>query len=331
MTRWDSVFIGAAAAALGDTEELRHAVSAGRYDAHDHERDSYRAVRVAPGGALPGMVLRAAGLARRRSGVAPSDIDLVVHAFAGHARDAGRAEHVSRELACTSATAMEVVQGSNGGLVALHLVASYLSASTTMRAALLTTVDCAAGPGTDRYRTERGKVLGDGATGLVVTTGTGVARVLSTAVLGHAPEGALVRADLPWRVPETAPRRRDRLGGRAGGRAPDELAPVLAEREREVLELALSEAGATVADVVRFVFPNLGRRLQGWNQRAALGIHEGRTTWGWGTGVGHLRSGDQAAGLAHLLETGELSSGDLVVLVGGGCGRSFGCAVLEMA
>ncbi|MGW6568819.1 3-oxoacyl-[acyl-carrier-protein] synthase III C-terminal domain-containing protein [Streptomyces sp. NPDC054975] len=327
MTRWDGVFIGAAAAALGETEDLRHAVSAGRYDAHDHERDSYRAVRVAPGRALPGMVLQAAGLARRRSGVAPSDIDLVVHTFPGHARDAGCAARVSQELACTSATAMEVVQASNGGLVALHLVAAYLSASTAMRAALLTTVDCAAGPGPDRYRTERGKVLGDGATGLVVTTRTGVARLLSTAVLGDAPEGALVRADLSWRVPEAAAPRRER----AEGRAPEDMAPVLAEREREVLELALAEAGASVADVVRFVFPNLGRRLQGWSRRAALGIHEDRTTWDWGTGVGHLRAGDQAAGLAHLLEAGELSSGDLVVLVGGGCGRSFGCAVLEMA
>ncbi|MFJ3586835.1 3-oxoacyl-[acyl-carrier-protein] synthase III C-terminal domain-containing protein [Streptomyces sp. NPDC090127] len=330
MTRWDGVFIGAAAAALGDAEELRHAVSAGRYDARDHERDSYRAVRVAPGGALPRMVLQAAGLARRRSGVAASDIDLVVHTFAGQARDAGRAEHVSRELACTSATAMEVVHASNGGLVALHLVAAYLSASTAMRAALLTTVDCAAGPGTDSYRTERGTVLGDGATGLVVTTGTGVARVLSTTVLGDAPEGALVRADLAWRVPKPPARRWKRAGGGGGRPAPHAPAPVLAEREREVLELALSEAGARPADVVRFVFPNLGRHLQGWSRRAALGIHEDRTTWGWGTGVGHLRSGDQTAGLAHLLEAGELSSGDLVVLVGGVCGRSLGCAVLEM-
>ncbi|MEU9701208.1 ketoacyl-ACP synthase III family protein [Streptomyces sp. NPDC047981] len=331
MTRWDGVFIGAVAAALGDTQDLEDAVSQGRYDAHDHERDSYRAVRVAPDSALPGLVLRAAGLARDRSGVAPGDIDLVVHAFAGHAREAGRAAHVSRELACSAATAMEVVQASNGGLAALHLVASYLSASPAMRAALLTTVDCAAGTGADRYRTERGKVLGDGATGLVVTTGSGVARVLSTAVLGDAPEGALVRADLEWRVPEGARAGGGGAVGGPGGRTPDDLAAVLAEREREVLELALSEAGATVADVTRFVFPNLGRRLQGWSRRAALGIHEERTTWDWGTGVGHLRSGDQAAGLAHLLDAGELAPGDLVVLVGGGCGRSFGCAVLEMA
>ncbi|MFE6620080.1 ketoacyl-ACP synthase III family protein [Streptomyces sp. NPDC057740] len=329
MTRWDGLFIGAAAMSLGASQDVRGAVGAGLYDARQYRRDAYRAVCVADDGALPDLVVRAADLARRRSGVPAGEVDLVVHASSWAVRaDGCPAEGVRRALRCPRATALEVRGSAGSGLVGLHLAAQYLSASPDMTAALVTTGDGATAPG-DRFRRGPGRVLADGATGVVVRTGTGQARLLATTVVGESPHRLVLRSDLPWRIPDAE---RAPAPDAAAGPEADQarLAELLADREREVMEHALADAGLGVDDVARFVFPHLGSGLQRWDRRAVLGIDEKRTTWDWGNGVGHLPSGDQAAGLAHLLASAELAAGDKVVLVGDGFGHSFGCAVLEV-
>lgn len=329
MTRWEGLFIGAAAMSLGHSQDVQQAVAAGLYDARQCRRDAYRAVRVAQDGALPGLVARAADLARRRSGVPAGDVDLVLHASSWSAQAAGcRAEVVRQALRCPRATALEVRGAAGSGVLGLHLAARYLSASPDMTAAVITTGDCAAARTGDRFRTGPGRVLADGATGVVLRTGGGLARVLATAVAEEQPQ-CLLRSDLPWRIP-SAIRKRARDKAAATEVRPDDLAAPLADREREVVERTLTDSGLDIDDIARFVFPHLGSGLQRWDRRAAWGVDEKRTTWDWGTGVGHLPSGDQAAGLIHLLESAELAAGDKVVLVGGGSADSLGCAVLEM-
>jgi 3-oxoacyl-[acyl-carrier-protein] synthase III len=46
--------------------------------------------------------------------------------------------------------------------------------------------------------------------------------------------------------------------------------------------------------------------------------------------VGHLGAGDQFAGLAHLVDAGELGAGGIAVLLGVGCGFVWSCAVVEV-
>ncbi|MCF1597397.1 ketoacyl-ACP synthase III family protein [Streptomyces muensis] len=330
MTRWDGLFIGAAAMSLGHSQDVRGAVGAGLYDARQCRRDAYRAVCVADDGALPGLVVRAADLARRRSGVPAGEVDLVLHASSWAVRaDGCRAEGVRRALRCPRATALEVRDRAGSGLVGLHLAAQYLSASPDMTAALVTTGDASAAPGGDRFRRGPGRVLADGATAVVVRTGTGLVRVLATTVVGESPHRLILRSDLPWRIPDAEPAPEpDAVAGPEAEQA--RLAELLADREREVMADALADAGLGVDDIARFVFPHLGSGLQRWDRRAALGIDEKRTTWDWGNGIGHLPSGDQAAGLAHLLGSAALGAGDKVVLVGDGFGGSLGCAVLEV-
>jgi 3-oxoacyl-[acyl-carrier-protein] synthase-3 len=329
VTRWDGLFIGAAAMSLGHSQDVQRAVAAGWYDARQCRRDAYRAVRVAEDGALPGLVARAAGLARRSSGVPAGDVDLVLHASSWSAQAAGcRAEGVRQALRCPGATALEVRGAAGSGVVGLHLAAQYLSASPDMTAAVVTTGDCAAARTGDRFRTGPGRVLADGATGMVLRTGGGMARVLATTVVEEQPQH-LLRSDLPWRIPSAV---QEGARGQVAATAvrPDDLAAPSADREREVVEQALTDSGLGVDDIARFVFPHLGSGLQRWDRRAAWGVDEKRTTWDWGTGVGHLPSGDQAAGLTHLLESAELAAGDKAVLVGGGSADGLGCAVLEM-
>jgi hypothetical protein len=45
--------------------------------------------------------------------------------------------------------------------------------------------------------------------------------------------------------------------------------------------------------------------------------------------VGHLGGGDQAAGLNHLVESGQLASGDYVLVLGNGLGSNWTCAVIQ--
>ncbi|MBE4734232.1 MULTISPECIES: hypothetical protein [Streptomyces] len=329
MTRWDGLFIGAAAMSLGHSQDVHRAVAAGWYDARQCRRDAYRAVRVAEDGALPGLVARAADLARRRSGVPAGDVDLVLHASSWSAEEAGcRAEGVRQALRCPRATPLEVRGAAGSGVVGLHLAARYLSASPDMTAAVITTGDCADARTGDRFRAGPGRVLADGATGVVLRTGGGVARVLATTVVEEQPQ-CLLRSDLPWRIP-AAVRERAHDTVAATAVRPDDLAAPPADREREVVERALTDSGLGVDDIARFVFPHLGSGLQRWDRRAAWGVDEKRTTWDWGAGVGHLPSGDQVAGLIHLLESAELAAGDKAVLVGSGSVDGLGCAVLEM-
>ncbi|MFF1724340.1 hypothetical protein [Streptomyces sviceus] len=333
MNRWSDVWIGGAATTAAERS----------YDATAAVRETRRGLRRKPRRAPAeradpaDMVVRAARTARRRSGALDGGVDLVVHATGGGpGAGSGTAAAVLRGLGCPAATAWEVCRHADGGVLALHLAAQYVSGRPeTPLTALVTVVE-----GAPAYTDGRPESPGRGsrdsagqAAGLVLTTTAGVARLLSTAVLGDSPHGALLRADLPWQVPahRNAPRTPGWPGkrgpwswvwGRGRGRrtvtecaapAPGtssgpvallENAPGLGEREDEAVRLALAECGRHVDDVDCYVL-----------------------TQGDG---GARTSGGHVAELARLLEEDRPRRGDIVVLVGGH-GRGVGCAVLEIA
>ncbi|MFD6346863.1 3-oxoacyl-[acyl-carrier-protein] synthase III C-terminal domain-containing protein [Streptomyces roseolus] len=323
--RWDSVYVGAATVRLGRREPIRPAVTAGRYSLRTWRRDGYDAVCVAERGSAEQLTHSAASHAVRTAGRAGRELDLVVHAQStrcGSLQGTAGAR-VRETVAGHRATTLEVVRPAGGGVLALHTAAAYLDALDGDGVALVATTDAGGAAGCDRYRHTSGAVLGDGSTGLVLTRTGGVARLLSTAVLGEPPEGTLFRADLAWREAPSTTGCRHRADDGPGA------ASLLATRERDAVRAAVAEAGHTLDDVARFVFSNVGRDSAVWRWRTADGIDESRTTWSWGRQVGHLGAGDQIAGLAHLLETGGVRPGDLVALVGG-CPRTVGCAVVEI-
>ncbi|MEU3984596.1 hypothetical protein AB0F77_31815 [Streptomyces sp. NPDC026672] len=297
LTRWPDVWIGAAVTLPGAREE---ATGGG---------DRARSVLRPAGAAGPAdVVLRAARAARERPGAPAGALDLVVHAASGRDRArGGTAARVSHGLGCRGATAWEVWRPAGGGVLALHLAARYVSGRPwTPLTALVTSEG-----GTDRPGTRGGRGAGPGATGLLLSTTAGVARVLSTAVLDDQSHGALFRSDLAWRVPaaRTFPRTpawvRDRgrrtAAGRQQGVDRREGVDGLGPEEHEAVRLALAECGRKMADVVRFALPAAG---------------------------GGTPSCDEMAVLVSLLDEEALRRGDIVVLAGGDR-RGFGCAVLE--
>lgn len=336
--KWSDVYVRGSAVWLGRLEDLRDAVAAGRYDQDEAIADDLAAVRVADETDAPvEMAVNAASTALARSGVPTEQVELILHAYVGHqgVDQFAPASYVQGKAVGGRANAVEVRQASNGGMAALQLAAAHLTASTGPAAALVTTADKFPEPAWNRYRADNGLILSDGATGIVLSREPGIARLLSSVIIGDATHEQLYRGEGPWTSHPGAEGWPVDLRARKEqyfAKGHDLLGVIgsITRHQEESLLTALEEAGVAVDDVTRFVFPHVGRILQDWESRKALGIDESRTTWAWGRTVGHLGAGDQIAGLNHLLEAGELRAGDKVVLCGVGNGWAYSAAVLEI-
>ncbi|WP_367129071.1 ketoacyl-ACP synthase III family protein [Saccharothrix sp. HUAS TT1] len=336
--KWSDVHLRGSAMWLGRAEDVRDAVAAGRYDADEAISDDLAGVRIADEGDVPvEMAVTAARGALERSGVSPEQVELILHAHVGHqgVDQFAPASYVQGQAVPGRANAVEIRQASNGGMAALHLAAAYLSAASGPAAALVTTADKFPEPAWDRYRADNGLILADGATSLVLSREPGLARLLSSVIIGDATHEQLYRGEGPWTGypgesgwPVDLRERKEQYFAKGA----DLLTVIgsITRHQEESLLTALDEAEVKVDEVARFVFPHVGRILQDWESRKALGIDESRTTWPWGRTVGHLGAGDQIAGLNHLLETGEVGAGDKVVLCGVGNGWAYSAAVVEI-
>jgi 3-oxoacyl-[acyl-carrier-protein] synthase-3 len=324
--RWDDIYVAGCATALGDREDVAAAVAAGRYAAADMAADGYRSVCATGAGMAVDLAVAAAVVALARSGVAPGDVGLILHASCGPQGpdQVAPASYLQGRSVGGTGCALEVKQFSNGAMAALELGAAHLSAGPAPAAALLSTSDTFRLPAVDRYRSDPGNVLADGGTALVLARGGGVAALLSTAVLGDGAYSDVRVGDAAWTGAD-----RERFLVEHGQRL---LAMVgsMSQLQRRCVARALEEAGTASAEVGRWVFANIGEAQVDQEFRKAFGIDPASTTWEWGRTVGHLGAGDQVAGLTHLLETGALGAGERVALCGMGSGFSFSCAVLEV-
>ena len=339
--RWDDIYLNAAAATLGRSETTADAVEQGRYGAAERDADGYLAVRVTDGdgGSAVEMAVDAAGRAVARAGVPGDEYGLLLHASIAHQglEDFAPAPHLQRRTIGGRGTAMEVRQASNGGMAALEVAASFLAVRPDPGPVLVTTADRFVAPVWDRYRTAGGMVLGDGATALVVSRRPGVARLVSSVVLGDSRYEDLQVGRATWNDapgaegwPLVSQERVDGFVAERGEEVFLDLFSTMWGAERETVERALADAGATATDITRWVYPSMGESLTDWDVRKAYGVDLARTTWEWGREQGHLGAGDQFAALAHLFETRQVHPGDLVLLNGAGTGFSFSSAVVEI-
>jgi hypothetical protein len=201
--RWENLYVAGTGSALPSRiETAQDAVAAGRYTDRARAVSGYRAVRVAaedePG---PVLAARAGRQALERSGLRPEDVGLVLHAYSGHqGRDVwSPASYVEHEvLGGGGAPAYEVRQGCNGGLSALELAASHLTARPGSKAALITSGDAFHLPYLDRWNTDEQMVYGDGGGAAVLSTGGGIARILATASVSDSSLEIMDRGLGPW-------------------------------------------------------------------------------------------------------------------------------------
>jgi 3-oxoacyl-[acyl-carrier-protein] synthase III len=337
--RWTDIQVTALAASLGRRERTADAVAEGRYTAEENEADGYLAVRVADKGPAVELAVGAANLAIARTRPDTPPFGLVVHSSWAHQGmdNFTPASYVQSRTVQGTAPALEVNQFSNGGLASIEMAAAYLTASPTPISALITTSDRFVLPAYDRYRSDQGMVLGDGGTALILSRGSGVARLLSTSIISDTTFHDLYMGDEAWTEapgengwPIDLRARKAQYIGRHGEDIFYDLVRNITSRQQQNIEAALADARLDKADITRWVFPHTGRSLGDWEWRKSMGITEASTTWDWAREVGHLGPGDQIGGLTHLIETSQVHVGDRVAMIGIGAGFTFGCVIVEI-
>ncbi|MCC3653760.1 MULTISPECIES: ketoacyl-ACP synthase III family protein [Streptomyces] len=339
--RWQEIYIAGLGSRFPDrVETAEEAIAAGRYTARDRDTSGFRAVRVADDGE-PGPVLaaRAGRLALERSGLRGEEISLVLHAYAAHqGRDIwSPASYVEMAVLSSGAPAYEIRQGCNGGLSALELAASHLTARPDARAALITTGDAFHLPYLDRWNTDDQMVYGDAGAALVLSTRPGPLRLLATASVGDSSLEILDRGPGPWtRAPleggapvDLAARKRDYFDAEENEFAFEEVLARLRKGSEQAVGRALADAGTELSAIrwcVHTTFPGPVAQSAVYGP---LGFSREATTYDWALEHGQLGAGDQIAGLDHLVRSGSPRPGDLVLLYGVGAGHVWTVAVLE--
>lgn len=339
--RWDGLWVAGLGTYLPEqVQTAREAVAAGRYDAGESMANGISAVRVARPDEAPAVMAAAAGRqAATRSGHRAEEFGLVLHAGMGHqGQDFWTpASYVQRETIGGTGPAVEVRQGSNGGLAALELAASHLTARPDRTAVLVTTGDAFHRPYIDRWNSDNQQVYGDGAGALVLSSRTGFARLRAMVSLSDATLEPIYRGTSGWTAApfqSGAPvdlrrRKRDHLLQRP--ELYDETIQRMTNAVEFVLRTALDEAKVTVDEIAYTVHATLAETIVSFTYHHHLGLDRARTTYDWGRDLGHLGAGDELVGLTHLLEERLVAPGDLVLALGAGIGYCWTAAVLEIA
>ncbi|MFN8075590.1 MAG: ketoacyl-ACP synthase III family protein [Kineosporiaceae bacterium] len=336
--RWDNVYVAGLGAYFPEQAYTTdQAVADGVYGADEAEMNGYRAVRVANDAETgPVMAVEAGNTALGRSGMDGDDVGLVLHGCVGHqGQDIWTPAHyVQGNTVGGTASAIEVRQGSNSGMAAVELAASWVASRGT--GALVTVGDAFTLPYFDRWKADDQLVYGDGAGAMLLSPTSGFAKLVATASRADASLEPLYRGADAWtpapfhdgKPAALGQRKADWLTRHEG--AYDEAIETINKNFGAVLTDALTDAGTDLAGTQWFVHANMSRSIAEWGFYGALGLDINRTPYEWGLDYGHVGGADQIIGLNRLFEIGAPQPGDLIVTASAGIGFMWTVAVLEV-
>ncbi|MGW7103754.1 3-oxoacyl-[acyl-carrier-protein] synthase III C-terminal domain-containing protein [Streptomyces sp. NPDC054838] len=325
-------------------ESVSAMVAAGRLTVGDAEDLALTEVPVSEDLAAPEMAVRAARRVLAAATWDPARIALVAHGwtyYQGH-DFWSPAHYIAHHIGAGAALPMGVQQMSNSGAAALGIAAEKLIADPRAEAALITTGDRFCLPGFDRWAADYGVAYGDAGTAALLRRRgpderPGALRLRSLAFVTDASFEEMYRG-------------RDHFGvaplAHGGGRV-DVKRPKKAYLERHggiegfrnaalrcvnrVLRLALADAEVETEDprIVCVVLPRLGDSVLDLMYRPVLDAAVKAEVLAVRESSGHLGAGDLLANAEHIVVSGALKSGDIAVVLGGGGGFTWSCAVLE--
>ncbi|GII82699.1 hypothetical protein Ssi03_06890 [Sphaerisporangium siamense] len=340
----EGIFVAGLGACVPEPFSAAEAVRLGMYDAGEYERGGWTGAAVAGDVPAPDLAVRAARQALARSAHDVSEVGLLLHANLFHQGLDGWSPHhyVQRHTIGGRVPAFSVGQTCNGMLGAMELASCHLTAAQGPAAALITGADNFGAPLVDRWRyaegatTNRGTILGDAGTAVVLSRRAGFARLRSIASASLPELEELYRGDVPLFPPGSAAGVPMAIGARVAefaARNPKELEEAketLRLARVKVAERALADAGVTPGQVTRATHIFSGGEAYVRAILEPLGIDPSRGVLEYGRGLGHLSVNDQVAGLNHLVETGAVGPGDHVLMLANGAGVALSCAVVEI-
>ncbi|GAB2934616.1 3-oxoacyl-[acyl-carrier-protein] synthase III C-terminal domain-containing protein [Streptomyces heilongjiangensis] len=268
------------------------------------------------------MAARAGLKALRHADVTGADLSLLVHATFQDEDHYAPSAYLLRVLGGPDTHAFELGAASDGGGAALVTAAEHLTARPAAQAAMVT-----AGV---RFRPERwghvaemGHLAGDAGAAVVLTRGTGFARLMATAQAAQPQLEVLTRARTaadgsgrPLLVQETG------------------LMPhldTLRKSTRHCVETVLDETGVRPQGIARVVPIAIGAEvLDLLLGDAPLGLRAADTSWTFGRHLGHAGPCDVLLALDREFRSGSLRAGDRVLVVSFGLGFRWTTALLEI-
>ncbi|WP_329025660.1 ketoacyl-ACP synthase III family protein [Streptomyces sp. NBC_00690] len=231
--------------------------------------------------------------------------------------------------------AVEVRQGCNGFLATMELAGNHLGAAPGRDAALVTSADNWGDPLVDRWRATPGGLFGDAATAVVLSRVQGFARLVNVCATSLPELEELNRGGEPLFPPGCTTGVRVDLREHAatykGNQDLVQAGRLMGETQRALIRRTLDEAGLDVGDITRIAHQFVGDRqvlqrlLEPFGEDAVA-----KGVWDFGRAMGHTGANDQSSGLFHLLESGQLASGDHVMMLGAGAGIAFSCAIIRI-
>lgn len=337
----EQLFISGVDAYLPPVVHVADALADGRCDPPDMERAGLESVTIADQESPPDMAIHAARGALARAHQDPAEISLLLHATTFHqgVDFHSTPSYIHRALVGgrdaipeggTPTLVLEVRGTSNGGLACIELAASYLVASPDRQVALITTADKLTLPVVDRWRTDSGMVMADGAAAMLLDRRRGFARVLSVATASDSSLEGMHRGDDPFTanpIPVSLRRRKQEF---LVGFDTAELLRRIHSGFRTAVDRALHEAQTELSDIARFVIPHVSRIYLEEALIRVFKFTEAMTTWPLGRRIGHLCAGDPIVGLMLLTDQGQVKPGDRCLLMSVGAGFVWSCAVVEI-
>lgn len=330
----ENAYVAGLGTSLPDRVAVADAIERGDCDAETGLL-GWVSARVAGDVPAPDLAVAAANQALARSGLDAEDIALLLHGCVWHQGPEGWSpqHYVQRHTVGGNAPAIGLRQGCNTALSGMELAIPYLQSSPERTAALICTGDNFGTPLYDRWRTHRAVVYGDAGVAMVLSSRSGFAKVLAIGSKSMPQFEELNRGVEPLFPPGVTVGRSLDFEERMAGYESDllyearEHVPGLGA---EVTKLTLDAAGLTTDDVTRVVHQATGSDMFLSVLLGPLGIGVEKGINAYGQENGRFGPADQIAGLAHLVETRQVASGDHVLMLGGGPGMTVTCAVLEI-
>jgi 3-oxoacyl-[acyl-carrier-protein] synthase-3/clorobiocin biosynthesis protein CloN2 len=335
--RTAGTFINGIGTYLPDSVTVEHAVAEGWYPAEDVEIHGLGGAAIAGQTPAPDMALRAAQDALKASGLAPSDIGVLLYAATWHQGPEGWLPHayLQHHLLGGVDRAAEVRQGCNGMFTALDMAAAYLKAWPQLRGVLAVAADNFGTPLLNRWRTNLGFILGDAASAVVLSREPGPAEVLSVCAITVPEAEEVHRGGEPLFPPGVTVGKELDFGARLFYHITEQTPVVAALASAQdtmltVAERAMAESGITIDDVSRVAFMNYSGEVVEQRCMVPLGLDMSKSTWEFGRMIGHCGASDHLLALDHLLRTGQLVAGDHMLWLAMGPGVEFCAAVIRV-